>query len=62
MFYLKLCAMGNYIHSIKNGSTSFVFDNNKMELYSADSFNEAKFVLPKDMLKHKIWTYRFRTR
>ena len=54
--------MGNYIHSIKNGSTSFVFDNNKMELYSADSFNEAKFVLPKDMLKHKIWTYRFRTR
>lgn len=53
MFYLKLCAMGNYIHYIKNGSTSFVFDNNKMELYSADSFNEAKFILPKVMLEHK---------
>ena len=51
--------MGNDIHYINNGCTSFVFVNNRMELYSADSFNEAKLAQTEDMQGHKDFALAF---
>lgn len=40
------------IHYINDGNTSFVFVNDRMELYSADTFNKEKLAQTKGMQEH----------